>query len=251
MKTKSRSHLQQLVTASNLITFIESLGPTYNPSNPNLTLQSLKDTVALNKELGEKLIVAKTTLAHITLAKNQHLIEVKQRVTRITYCLQALQISKTKLASIRILTKNFYPYQKKKTKTAAITPADTQNTSEVPLTKTRHSHKLAIKYAERKLNWFQELIGTLAQIPNYSSNEAELSIAGLTALANSLKQDLEVWHKEYEKLHQLRSIKNQQLSNQTEGMVTYFRSAKSYIKSVYGPQSVEAKILPNFVFKRL
>ncbi|OYU95966.1 MAG: hypothetical protein CFE21_06000 [Bacteroidetes bacterium B1(2017)] len=252
-KTKS-SHLMQMATAAGLITMLESFGSSFNPSNANISLQALKDNLALNQQLVLDINDAKTKLATHQLSKNEMLLGINTRVRQMLFILGSLGLNPATLDRVRVISKNFSQRTVKVKEPASADPIKSNaNPGEQPTESSSQlikSSNSAYKFAERKINWFKELVSFISSLPSYAPNEPTLTVTALNAYVLELEQELEAWNKESQNLHLLRLKREQQLKSETDGMVTLFRQAKSYVKGIYGPGSLQSNEMIKFSFKR-
>ncbi|OYU96497.1 MAG: hypothetical protein CFE21_08915 [Bacteroidetes bacterium B1(2017)] len=254
MKNTNTSHLMQMTTAASLLAMVESFGSTYNPANAHIALQALKDNLALNQQLVFDIQESKTRLANHKNNKNEMLLGVNKKVSLILLNLGSLGLSPATMQSVRVISKNFKyrpgKSQEEKPREAIRGTASPGENSAESSSDVIKSSRSAYKFAERRVNWFEELVNFISTIPGYQPNESNLTIASLKSYVSDLKQELEAWQRESGTLASLRTKRAQQLRNETDGMVTLCRQTKSYVKALYGPTSVEGKAMAQFRFVR-
>jgi len=99
------------------------------------------------------------------------------------------------------------------------------------------------------LDNFYKLIQFLGSFPAYTPNEADLTVAGLTELYNSLITNNQVVTDTQIQLDNTRRIREKVLYQPISGLVQMSNDSKSYIKSVYGAGSPEYKQISKLKFR--
>ncbi|OYU95789.1 MAG: hypothetical protein CFE21_11670 [Bacteroidetes bacterium B1(2017)] len=255
MKATSSNHLKQMTKAEGLITKFESFGSNFNPPNANISLQALKDNIALNKQLLFDTKASINLLVNYQNSKNKILEEVNAKVRQIELIVKALEVEESTLESVKTISANFKPRKRKPVNQIASATEGEQGTVSPALPDAVPNEKLigsraTHKFAERRLDWLEQLVDYLTLIPSYVPNEPDLTIEGLKTYIEESKQELASWHRESEKLDALRIKRDEQLLNEKTGLVTLFRKAVFYAKSLYPRHTKEYKEIERFLFKR-
>ncbi|OYU94177.1 MAG: hypothetical protein CFE21_17255 [Bacteroidetes bacterium B1(2017)] len=250
----SSNHVMQMTKAESLIVKLESFGSSYKPSNASISLLALKDNLALNKQLVSDIQTATALFASHQIAKNNMLLELNEKVRQIQLNLTALDLEPGTLEQVKVITNNFKSKVGKSHK-ASVVPSLEGNASagpdpNAPQVEAPKAPKIAQKFAERKVEWFCQLIEFLAHVPTYQPNEPELSLSSLKTYADGLNAELALWHRESENLASLRYKRLEQSKHPETGMVTLCRKAIAYAKSIYSPKTQEGKELAKFTFVR-
>lgn len=124
-------------------------------------------------------------------------------------------------------------------------------TPEKPLTPEEEARKYIsasqLKFDSRIEN-LDKLIQLLKAQGSYAPNETELSIAGLTTLLDTLKSTNSAAIVAETALSNARLQRNMGLYDDVSGLVYVGKSAKIYIKSVFGPSSPEFKQVSKLKF---
>ncbi|OYU96543.1 MAG: hypothetical protein CFE21_09165 [Bacteroidetes bacterium B1(2017)] len=255
MKVANSNHLKQMTKAEGLIKKFESFGSSFNPPNANISLQALKDNLAFNKQLMYDTKVCFNSLVNYKNSKNRIIEEVNTKVRQIEFIVKALEVEDSTLHSVKVISLNFKIKRHKKVPQKALGEASSTTNESMAKTEAVPSEKLigsrsSQKFAERRLDWLEQLVDYLTHIPSYVPNEPELTIAGLKSYIEESKRELEEWHRESERFVALRIKREEQLLSPKTGMITLFRKAIFYSKSLYGRHTKEYKEIVGFVFVR-
>ncbi|OYU95727.1 MAG: hypothetical protein CFE21_11350 [Bacteroidetes bacterium B1(2017)] len=250
MKNSSTNHLMQMSTADGLIKKFETFGKNFNPPSAEISLQALKDNLALNQKIAQDILVCSNLFANHQKAKNKIINEIGTKVHHIQLLLKALGLDEETMERVKSISNNFKSTQKKGHERVAAT-VNTEANASNPASEKSKTPRAAEKFAERKVEWLEQLVNYLTLIPSYKPNEAELSIKGLKAYIDNAKTTIVLWHDEMENLRTLRIKRNNQLKSKETGMITLCRKAIYYAQTVYPPTSNEGLELSNFSFKRI
>src|SRR5665647_780496 len=96
---------------------------------------------------------------------------------------------------------------------------------------------------------FYKLIQYLASFPAYMPNEADLTVAGLSAFYNELTVKNQLVNDTQTELNKARIIRTNVIDHPETGLVFLAKASKSYVSSVYGAKSPEYKQLTKLGFR--
>lgn len=102
---------------------------------------------------------------------------------------------------------------------------------------------------DKRIDHFLALIELVKQVTGYEPNEAELTIAGLTAYHAELVLRNNSVIKANAQLSKARKERNKILYNDTDGLLQRAKLVKLYVKSLYGASSTEYKDIAAIKFK--
>jgi hypothetical protein len=97
---------------------------------------------------------------------------------------------------------------------------------------------------------FVDLIATLKTVPAYAPNEANLTTAGLTALANDLKAKNDAVSAAFAPVSAARGLRDELLYLNEDCMVNIALLVKAYVRAILGPGSQLFKSIKGLEFKR-
>ncbi len=110
-----------------------------------------------------------------------------------------------------------------------------------------NSHQSYVQIADA----FKQLRDLYASDPLYNPNEAAIKVTALTTQYNSMKTSNDNIGTIIAPVDVLRQIRNNELYNETTGMLTIAAACKAYVKSVLGATSPAAKLITSIRFKNL
>ena len=108
------------------------------------------------------------------------------------------------------------------------------------------SHKSGL---DKQLENFYKLIQYLASFPAYKPNEADLTVAGLTAFYNELTVKNDLVTDIQIQLNKARAVRQNVLDLPETGLVHLAKATKSYVSSVFGSRSPEYKQISHLKFR--
>lgn len=242
--TSETGHGKNVSNFETLIAFCKGYGADYNPSEISLTLPELQKKITACQA---SLKAVNTLLIPYTKAVNERDLvykPIKSLTTRLINAFAACKASPNTLNNAKT-----YAAKIKGTRinTKQTTLKDPQNSN--PETKNVSISVSQLSFDSQIKN-FELLIETLKAEPKYKPNETELQVATLEALLANLRLKNSAVINATEPLSTARITRNNDLYNETTGLVTIAQEVKSYVKSVYGATQPRYKQISGIKFTK-
>jgi hypothetical protein len=233
--TSETGHYVNIANFNQLIVACTSLGPSYNPSNPLLSVASMQllytDTLNQNN-------VVTANLQPYTLQVNLRqtvFADMRQRSTRIVNA-----------ASI---TANVDPKVVEDLRSILASIRGKRISKAIPESETQ------ISVAQTSFNmWydhFAKLVALVAAIPGYAPNETDLQIININALRDSLLTANNAVVQAVSNLRLSKIGRNEYLYRAGDGVVDIALAAKVYIGTVFGKNSQPYNTVKGIKFTRV
>lgn len=235
-------HKINVANLETLISVFTGFGSKYNPVKKSLQLPDL-NTLLTNaqKELANVNLFISLRDKAIT-ARHYAFEPMTGIVTKVVYALKSSDVPKMTVGEIEAVARKL----KGTRKTAKIAA-----TPDKPLTPEEEARKYIsvsqLRFDSRIEN-LDKLIQLLKAQIAYAPNESELSVAGLTALLDTMKSTNSEAINAKTALSNAYLQRNKVLYEDTTGLVAIGSKAKTYIKSVFGPSSPEFKQISKLRF---
>jgi hypothetical protein len=238
-------HAKNVANFHDLKTFCESYGPSYNPSNPLLTVAAL-DTKYTSSKASLK-TVSELIPAWVNAVDYRFIAfaPFSALITRVYNSLASSGASKEFIADVLTIVRKL---QGRRAKSIP----DSSEMVNVPGNTSEEEHKYisaSQQSMDKRIETFYTLIQLLISQPLYSPNETELQIASLTALYNNLSTLNETVVTTYAPLSNARFNRDKELYHPVTGLVKIALDTKKYIKSLFGASSAQYKQIAKIHFK--
>ena len=241
MPINETGHAKNVANFQDLLSFVTGYGATYNPTKPTILLPALnaKHTAAVAR------------LAHVNTALAQHVIAINDRddlfdpfaklITRVVNAVQASPVPPAIIDDVRTIARKLQGQRS--------TPRilDDPNTPEDESLQSISASQMSF---DSRIENFHELIQLLAAEPGYNPNEPDLTGASLTALHTSMVASNLTVTTAYTTVSNARLQRDVELYDPAKGLVTAAGDVKTYVKSVYGANSLEYDQINSIQFKR-
>jgi len=221
---------------------ILGFGNIYNPINAQISYTALQSTYVHGQSAINAVDIALAANTNAKNTRSKSFGSLSKLMTRIGNAFKSIitdESARTQIRSMILLIQKGR-VNPKKTKPAvnAITedPAPAQGSI---------SHKSGY---EKQLDNFSKLIQFLASFPTYKPNEADLSVAGLTAWYNELALNCQAVIDTQTNLDKSRRDRENVIYQPVTGLVQLGNDSKSYIKSVFGAGSLEYRQISKIKF---
>ncbi|QQS33334.1 MAG: hypothetical protein IPM50_01775 [Acidobacteriota bacterium] len=226
-------HARNLQYFQQLISFVTGYGATYDPSVLAIQLTTLQTLYAQANtalhNVTDKLMEWKVAVN----ARENEFAGIRQLVSRVV---NAFAVSGAAPNAIED-AKSFK--RKIDGKRAKAKPADDPNTDGDESAGNSVSQRSYTQLVEH----LEGLIELLKDDGNYAPNEAELSIAGLEAKVDALKNANNAVINTFTPISNARIARNAKFYNDPDSLVETARKVKLYVRSLYGPTSPQYKQL--------
>lgn len=218
-----------------------AIDPNYNPANPKLQVTTLNAQKAAGlaavgdvgtKEAPYKVAVNDRQEAYALLPGI---------VTRSSNMMKASDASKKILDDAKTVSRKILGRRKSpKVKDDPSTPAD----------EAKSNHSASQMSYENISGNFDDYLAILATVVGYAPNEADLTIAGLTATGNNLKTKNVAVDKAFAPMSATRGERDQLLYLSDDSVVNIALLVKAYVRAAFGPDSQIFKQIKGLPFKR-
>jgi hypothetical protein len=240
--TSETGHAKNVANFEDIISFCTGYGASYNPSNPAIQLSQLAHTY---NDGVTALASVNTLLPAYTNAINARDIvfsPLSKLITRVVNSVKASGVTKQVKADVKTIARKLQG----KRATAAIVdnPATPEDESLQSISASQMSF-------DQRIQHMDQLIQLLAAQPNYTPNEPELSVAGLTTLLASMRTTNTAVINSYTPVSNARINRNTILYTAETGIVDIAGDIKSYVKSVFGGSSAQYKQVSGLKFTKI
>jgi hypothetical protein len=244
MKTSRTSgHSTNLVSLRSLVPCAVSYGESYKPSKVTIKIPALESLITEGENSLDLVINLEVANKNAIDARNLAYKIFGQTLSSINNIVKASDTSKevrTHVSS-NIRTIRGIKLKSKKNETVKI-----EANSEVTESNVVVAHNMGY---DIRLENFNKLIQYLATVLNYTPNEPQLTIAGLTSSYNDMKnKNLEVTNTDIQ-LTGARISRKAVFYTPSTGLAIAGGEAKNYIKAVFGVKSPEYKQVSKLKFK--
>jgi len=218
-----------------------SINPDYNPANATIKVPALNAQKA----------AAQAVVSNIGAQEAPYKVAVNERqegferlspvVTRSGNMLKASGASQRIMDDAKTSSRKISGKRKSNKSTAD---------PSTPGAETKSNHSTSQQSYENIVGNFDDYIAILATVPTYAPNEASLTIAGLTALANELKAKNEAVNTTFAPVSAARGLRDQLLYLNADSVVNTALLVKAYVRAALGPNSQLFKQIKGLRFER-
>jgi len=234
-------HAMNVANFFKLVSYCEGYGMKYNPANPQLQLINLRMLGDNAKSLSG---IVNEMLPPRDAARTARALAFKPLSPLATRLLNAIKASTTDSK----VDDNIKTYVRKIKGERASEKIEVTKVAGVASTDDTNQQSSSQLDFNNRLNFLDILIKQLAFIPQYTPNEPELQPASLRALYNDLSAKNAVAVEAEVKIENARIARNKVMYTPLTGLVDVASDVKTYVKSVFGPTSVEYKQISGLKF---
>ncbi len=225
---------------SKLIELISG-NPDYNPANAKLKLPALTTQKTAAQAAAVAIGAAEAPYKAAVNARQDAFDVVGPTITRSGNMLDASDASQktrddAKSARRKIVGKRGTPKAK-----------DDPN---APTDQATKSHSTSQMSYENIIGNVDDYIAILATVSTYAPNEAELTVAGLTAMSNNLKAKTAAVNAAFAPLSAARGVRDQLLYLNEDCVINIALQVKAYVRAAFGPDSQLFKAIKGLEFIR-
>jgi len=240
-KINETGHAMNVANLFKLVAYCEAYGSKFNPSNPYLKIQYLRELCANSKSLSG---VVNELMAPHNAARTERALAFKPLSPLATRLLNAIKASTTDSK----VDDNIKTYVRKiKGERASAKTVAVQVEGVVPTDAPNEQSSSQLDFNNR-LNYLDILIKQLAFIPQYAPNEPELQVGSLQNLYNDLSAKNNAAVDVQVRIDNARLSRDKVMYAPLTGLVSIALDTKSYVKSVFGPTSPEYKQISGLKF---
>jgi hypothetical protein len=241
MSSKSETgHAKNISNFETIIGICTGYGPAYNPSNPNIAISEL---IILHTNSINSNNLVKTTEANFNNIEGQRMIvfqPLKSIATRAFAALKGAQPPATVIADAKTI---YMKIQGKRVDNTIkeVTPGET-----IPrkISVSQQSYDL-------KIDHFEKFIDVVAIEPLYDPNENDIKVTALNTLKSAMRSSSINVKNAYVPYSNAIIARNHILYDPETGLVARAALVKEYVKSIFGANSPEYKLVRHIYFKRV
>ena len=244
-KSPSRSetgHLKNVANFEDLIAFCTSFGAQYNPSNPMLSIESLKTKQQESKDALSSFTTNRTKLNASIDMRRIEFNDLKSTATRAYNNFSVSGVDNLIVLNAKTHLNKLQGYRKRKTETAV--SEDTANeTKEVKQISTSQQSY------DRQIDHFASMIEVFTQSGTHNPNEADLTLSALNTKTSKLKEVNTTVINDFTSFSNGLIHRNDVLYNSLTGVVNTALMVKKYVKSIFGASSPQFKQVNSIEFR--
>jgi len=233
--TSETGHAKNVANFETLITNVTGFGTAYNPSKESIKLPALNALLETAKGAIKNINSAEAAYKNAVNAREVAFEPLSKLITRVNNSLKASGssslVDESAMSLIRKLQgRRASPKMTDEEKQAAVAEGKTVKESS--------SSQMSF---DSRLDYLDKLIKMLASVTEYTPNEPELTVDGLTALYNGLSsKNVNVINASVP-LNNARIERKNVLYTPLSGVVDISVDVKMYVKSVFGATSPQYK----------
>ncbi len=240
MATNSENgHAKLVSNFSRLISFCDSHGTNYSPSNPELKITALQALHAAAAQAIDNIDISKPANDSARAIREPEFKKLNALATRCINTLSASGAPPKIVAQARTIIRKLAGQRAKAITPTAADAADA--TAKKTISVSQQSY-------DSRYESFGKLIEFLNTIPEYAPTETELSVAGLRTLHDTMKALNDQVLATEIILSNHRIARNKVLYEQPNSLTTLAQLAKNYIKAKFGSTSSEYKQVSGLTF---
>lgn len=216
-------------------------GGSYNPGQPNLQVTAMNTLLSQARATLQEVHVTKTVFENVT--------NTREVMFRDMMALSSRAISWLRASGAAPLTVDDAQASFRKMYGGRLTtpaPAATE-TAAAPTAPSRKARGL--DYAS-VCDAFAKLVESLQAEPKYQPNEPELSVAALSNLLTTLRQQNDLVNQARTALTSARNKRTMLLYSGANNLVSVGRAVKQYVRSVFGPRSLQQVEVSSIYFTK-
>lgn len=240
--TSEIGHAKNVANLETLISFCTGYGAAYNPNKPSLKLPALNTLHTNSQTALDDVAAVMPDYINAVNAREIAFEPLSRLVTRVINALDASNVPNQTVADAKT-----YARKIQGRRSSPKIPDDPNTPEDESLNSISASQ---MSYDNRLAN-FNSLIQLLASLPAYAPNEADLTVASLTALYTTLQTANTAVITATTPVSSARIARNNVLYKPNTGLIEIVTDVKKYVKSVFGAVSPEYKQLSALKFKKI
>ena len=236
------NHAKNVTNFETLISVVVSLGATYNPSKDSLKLPALQ---TLHSAATDSMTALKSAESATATAVDTRELAFKSIGSLFTRINNALKASNSTVQADDTAKSIF---RKLHGKRASAKLTEEQKAALLAEGKEVNQNSNSQMGYDDRVENFESLISFLQTVPEYNPNEEELKITTLQALLSDLKaKNISVMQNRIAE-DTVRGLRKSVQNTPLTGLVDIANDVKSYIKSVFGVNSTQYKLVSKLRF---
>lgn len=240
----SHSYAVGVSNFEKLIASCLSFGDAYNPGNPSLAIAAMQEQATLIME-SISLVNSLESIYKSKVAERRDSFKKLEKITtRISNAVKSSAIAPRAMEPILGIIRKLQGRRASPKKTEAQkSAAEEGGITLVEISSAQMSY-------DARLSNLDKLIRMLQSMPLYKPNEEALSIASLLAIYDELKSKNHAVNCAEAPLSNARIARNTAIFKKNSGMMDTAKNAKIYIKSIFGADSQQYKVIASLSFKK-
>jgi hypothetical protein len=232
-KISETGHAKNVANFDELVSFVSAYGTMYNPSRASISIAALQSLSNEAKTALSALNASLPILSNAIAARAVAFEPLKKTSTRIINALRAVETTSEVDDNAKTLVRKIQGTRARAKKTEvekATLAAEGKEVKEIS------ASQLSF---DSQLENFDKLIKLLSSIPQYTPNEQDLSVNGLTSLYNDLLCKNAAVVKAGTIVSNARIARNIALYRADTGISDTAAAVKAYVKSLFGAGSAQ------------
>jgi hypothetical protein len=238
-KNLAASHASNVANFNTLISCAKGFGVLFNPSQDTIKIDAMQILYEEGRNVLRAANVVQADYKNATTARNTAFKPLNKLTTRVMNAFKVNVHNDQSRAQLRSLIRILQGIKLKPKKSTEVTTDPTTEDRE------NVSHKSDY---DSRLETFDSIIQFLKTFTAYIPNETELSIAGLTAYYNDLAEKNAQYNETETAKKNIRIVRDTVLYTPVTGLGYVGLDGKSYIRSVFGPRSLQFKQVAKLKF---
>jgi len=245
MSSIQTSNSSNLTNAGELIGRVSSFGPKYNPVPIAFTIPRLNELKASADSLEALAQTAENIWRNSTTARVLVFNDADGKVTR---AFNSFSISGAPKQSIQQATSKVHAYRSIRISDKPTADEKAAAKAEGKELKTNVQHNATF---DKKVENIGDFIDFLDNSGFYGPNEADISIPGLKALHEEMKNNNKICTQATIERDKARMLRDTVMYSDGTGLVDIAQGVKRYVKSAFGATSVQYKSISSLKFRKI
>jgi hypothetical protein len=241
--TQETGHAKNTDNFDTLIAAVTTFGTKYNPSNTDISVASMQLLYTSGADNVNNVSLKNKPYQTAVAIRKVDYKTLSPLCTRIIGAMKA-----SKITSESIVTAKGYVRKIRGVRAVAIPKPKAGASLEAGGDIVAITHSVAQTSFTNLVTHLNDLTNLLVAETNYSPNEKDLDTAGLILLIAKFKKDNKDCDTTYFQLAAARSTRNTVLYQNEIGIVPIAMEAKNYVKSVFGLNSSQNKLVSKITF---
>lgn len=237
-------HSKNLANFKTVIVAAESFGDTFNPPNEELSVSGMQNLYERCDKAVLAVSLANAAYKNAVDARNSVFEPLNKFVTRLMNALKASSTTDRIEKNARELARKIQGVRANPRRTEEEKKADAE--AGIVHNEISASH---MSFDNRSAN-FRNFVEFMSSVPDYKPNEKEFQVESLRAKAAELKSKNEAVVAAMMAVNNARAVRNELMYKTGTGLADVAADVKSYIKSVFGPTSLQYKKVASLEFTK-
>lgn len=233
-------HANNVANLQTIVSKCVGLGDNYKPSNPNLLISFLQEYISNASNALKNVQVKKTAFDNAVNDRNVLYAKVRPLSTRVINALKSLGLRVETIKNATTVNRKIQGQRAKPVPSLAKSLGAAVADENQTIPKTISVSQQGI---DQVISNFSQLIEVARAEPTYAPNEADLTIASLDAFYNELNAKNQIVNNTETDLNNARIARNKLMYSNNVNIVTLTQGVKNYLKSAFGPNSPEYKLV--------